>query len=197
MNKFVKTLLVASMALAATAAEARTYYLSESNTLADGVNYVQVDVNESAGSLNFAVQSIFGGWGLDKFFFNLTPSSFPATISNLSSGWGTVTNGAPYNVSEFGLFTNQQNTDRGASLLNLSFTVSAPSALSLNNLVANSEGWIFAAHQKCGRGNTCQGIGEVTSHHVAGPSTVPLPAAAWLFGSALIGFMGWSSRRRV
>lgn len=28
-------------------------------------------------------------------------------------------------------------------------------------------------------------------------SAVPLPAAAWLFGSALLGFMGWSNRRKV
>jgi hypothetical protein len=29
------------------------------------------------------------------------------------------------------------------------------------------------------------------------PSPVPLPAAAWLFGSALMGFMSWSNRRNV
>ena len=29
------------------------------------------------------------------------------------------------------------------------------------------------------------------------PSEVPLPAAAWLFGSALMGFMGFSSRRKL
>ncbi|NTV93879.1 MAG: hypothetical protein HGA75_00480 [Thiobacillus sp.] len=29
------------------------------------------------------------------------------------------------------------------------------------------------------------------------PSEVPLPGAAWLFGSALFGFVAWSNRRRV
>ena len=197
MNKYIKILLAASLVVFAANANAKTYYLTESNALADGINYVQVDVNESAGSLNFTIQSLFGGWGLDKFFFNLTSTSFPATISNLSSGWGTVTNSSPYQASEFGLFTNQEKAP-GASSLTLFFTVTGPSALSLNNLVANAEGWIFAAHQKCGgRDSDCQGIGDISSHHVAGPSTVPLPAAAWLFGSALIGFMGWSNRRRV
>jgi hypothetical protein len=41
-------------------------------------------------------------------------------------------------------------------------------------------------------------IGKV-SHigNVGGTPAVPLPAAAWLFGSALLGFMGFSVRRRV
>lgn len=32
---------------------------------------------------------------------------------------------------------------------------------------------------------------------VVPPSPVPLPGALWLFGSALLGFMGFSSRRKV
>lgn len=39
---------------------------------------------------------------------------------------------------------------------------------------------------------TSNGLGGVTT----GVSAVPLPGAVWLFGSALLGFLGWSSRRR-
>jgi hypothetical protein len=39
---------------------------------------------------------------------------------------------------------------------------------------------------------TDNGLGGFT----IGVSAVPLPGAIWLFGSALLGFLGWSSRRR-
>jgi hypothetical protein len=36
-----------------------------------------------------------------------------------------------------------------------------------------------------------------TDNHAYSVSAVPLPAAAWLFGSALLGFMTVSNRRKV
>jgi hypothetical protein len=38
---------------------------------------------------------------------------------------------------------------------------------------------------------------DVTYHTAPCPPPVPLPAAAWLFGSALLGFVSLSNRRRV
>jgi hypothetical protein len=38
---------------------------------------------------------------------------------------------------------------------------------------------------------------SVTIDGLAVPSPVPIPAAAWLFGTALIGFVGFSRRRKV
>jgi len=195
MNKFVKTLLAATLAFAATTANAKTYFLSESNTFADGVNYVQVDVTENSGALDFLVKALTpSNWGIDKFFFNVDSST--VAISNVSAGWTTVTNPSSFNVSEFGIFNDQEKTQSGDALSTLAFTVNGSDPLTLSNLAANAEGWIFAAHQKC-QGTSCSSIQGISSHFVAGPSTVPMPAAAWLFGSALIGFIGWSNRRRV
>jgi hypothetical protein len=61
-------------------------------------------------------------------------------------------------------------------------------------------GLINALNQQLFRvGLKVQGIdpdGEYSDWFVS-RNVVPLPAAAWLFGSALLGFVGWSKRRKV
>ena len=42
-----------------------------------------------------------------------------------------------------------------------------------------------------------QGLSQFPSDWVTGPSPIPVPAAVWLFGTALIGFVGISRRRKV
>ena len=39
--------------------------------------------------------------------------------------------------------------------------------------------------------------GSATSNWATGPSPVPVPASVWLFGTALLGFIGFSSRSKV
>ena len=38
---------------------------------------------------------------------------------------------------------------------------------------------------------------SVTIDGLAVPSEIPIPAAAWLFGAALLGFVGYSRRRKL
>ncbi|MBM4207114.1 MAG: VPLPA-CTERM sorting domain-containing protein [Gammaproteobacteria bacterium] len=180
-------------------AQAATFYLTQSNTLADGVNYAQIDVTENGGNLDFIVQALNpANWSIDKFFFNLDVNNI--TVSGLPASWSF--DNSSQNVSQFGVFSDSADANKGnQSLFTLAFTVDGVNNLSLANLVANSSGWIFAAHQKCqSKVGDCQGIADITSHYIAGPgqvSNVPVPAAVWLFGSALAGLGGVTRRKRA
>jgi hypothetical protein len=198
-KNIISTLLSSLLLLSGSQVYANTYFLNQSNTLADGVNYAQVDVLESGGNLNFTVQALTPtNWKFSNFYFNLGGSTGKVTLMGLPSGWSADTN---QNVSEFDVFSNG-GKGKGNSLQSIfSFTADGKKPLSFANLVANEDGWIFAAHMQCQskKNNPCSAVEGEKSHHIAGPeiSPVPIPGAIWLFGSALIGFVSMSNRRKV
>ena len=198
-KRLISSLLCGLFLFAGQQAYANTYFLNQSNTLADGVNYAQVDVLETAGNLNFTVTALEPtNWKFSNFYLNLGGSTGAITLTGLPSGWKADTD---QNVSEFGVFSNGAK-GKGKSLQSVfSFTADGTNTLSFANLLANDEGWIFAAHVQCqSKGNNpCCSVDGETSHHIAGPeiSPVPIPGAIWLFGTALIGFVSMSSRRKV
>ena len=198
-KNLISSLLCSLFVLSAQQAYATTYYLDQSNTYADGVNYAQVDVLESAGNLNFTVTALEPtNWKFSNFYFNLGGSTGAITLTGLPTGWTADTD---QNVSEFGLFSDGAK-GTGSSLQSIfSFTADGTNTLSLANLIANDEGWIFAGHVQCsGRGgNVCSSVDGETSHQIAGPgiSPVPIPGAIWLFGTAIMGFVSMNSRRKV
>lgn len=201
----LKSALLAIIATAsvgfAASAQADTFYLNYSNTVGDvGVNFAQVDVTESAGNLLFNVQSLNPtGWWFDKFYFNLTGSVGNVSLTGLPSGWSADTD---QNVSMFGVFSDGAKGTGNSNYSAFSFTADSDVSLTLANLGANASGWLFAAHQKCGGKNhpECSAMydqqeNEFTSHFIANaPSQIPVPAAAWLLGSALLGFVGYRRR---
>ena len=198
----ISSLLCGMFMFAGQQAIANTYLLNQSNTLADGVDYAQVDVTENAGNLNFTVTALEPtNWKFSNFYFNLGGATGAITLTGLPSGWNADNGKNDQNVSEFGVFSDGAK-GTGSSLQSVfSFTADGTNTLSFANLLANDEGWIFAAHVQCQskRNNPCSGVDGETSHHIAGPeiSPVPIPGAIWLFGSALMGFINMSSRRKV
>ena len=198
-KNLISSLLCGLFVFAGQQAYANTYFLNQSNTLADGFNYAQVDVLENAGNLNFTVTALEPtNWKFSNFYFNLGGSTGAITLTGLPTGWNADTD---QNVSEFGVFSDGAK-GRGNSLQSVfSFTADGTSTLSFANLLANDDGWIFAAHVQCQnkRNNPCSAVGDETSHHIAGPeiSPIPIPGAVWLFGTALMGFISMSSRRKV
>ena len=198
-KRLISSLLCGLFLFAGQQAYANTYFLNQSNTLADGVNYAQVDVLETAGNLNFTVTALVPtNWKFSNFYFNLGGSTGAVTLTGLPSGWNADTD---QNVSEFGVFSDGAK-GKGKSLQSVfSFTADGINTLSFANLLANDEGWIFAAHVQCQskRNNPCSSVDDETSHHIAGPdiSPIPIPGAIWLFGTALMGFISMSSRRKV
>ena len=198
-KNLISSLLCGLFVFAGQQAYANTYFLNQSNELADGVNYAQVDVLENAGNLNFTVTALEPtNWKFSNFYFNLGGSTGAITLTGLPSGWRADTD---QNVSEFGVFSDGAK-GRGNSLQSIfSFTADGTNTLSFANLLANDDGWIFAAHVQCQnkRNNPCSAVGDETSHHIAGPdiSPIPIPGAIWLFGTALVGFISMNSRRKV
>lgn len=196
---FLPVILLGLLALSGRQALAATYFLNQSNTYADGVSYAQVDVLEDAGDLDFTVQALTPtNWQFSNFYFNLGDSLGTVSLTGLPSGWSADTN---QNVSEFGVFSDGAK-GAGNSLQSLfTFTVDSTLALTLANLVANEDGWLFAAHVQCQNkeASPCSAVDEATSHHIAGPglSEIPTPSAIWLLGTALLGFVTFSNRRKV
>ena len=198
-KSLISSLLCSLFVLAGQQAHANTYYLNQSNELADGVNYAQVDVLESGGNLNFTVTALEPtNWKFSNFYFNLGGSTGAITYTGLPSGWKADTD---QNVSEFGEFSDGIK-GKGNSLQSVfSFTADGVNTLSFASLLANDDGWIFAAHVQCQskRNNPCSSVEGESSHHIAGPelSPVPIPGAIWLFGTALMGFISMNSRRKI
>ena len=197
----ISALLGSLFLLAGSQAYANTYFLSQSNTLADDVNYAQVEVLENAGTgnLDFTVTSLEpNNWKFSNFYFNLGGSTGDITLTGLPTGW---TADSDQNVSEFGVFSDGAKGNGNSLQSVFSFTADGTNTLSFANLLANEDGWIFAAHSQCQnkRNNPCSAVGDETSHHIAGPdiSPIPIPGAIWLFGTALMGFISMSSRRKV
>lgn len=194
-------LLIAGIALAASPASASsyTYYLDQSNTLPDGTDYASVLVDDAGGNLNFTVTALSPtNWKFSNFYFNLGGTVGTVSLLGLPTGWVSDTD---QNVSAFGVFSDGEKKQGPGGSLQSSFSFVADSnvSLSLTNLVPNADGWIFAAHMQC-QGTSCSEVDGNSSHFIAGPgelNPVPIPAAAWLFGSALLGFVSLSNRRKV
>lgn len=195
----ISALFAGLLGLATQPVLASTYYLNQSNTLADGINYAQVDVLENGGNLDFTVSALTPtNWKLSNFYFNLGGSVGTVSLTGLPSGW-SADNGQ--NVSSFGVFSDGGKGTGSTLQSSFTFTADSTVALTLANLASNSQGWIFAAHVQCQNktNSPCSSENGATSHFIAGPEVapVPLPAAAWLFGSALLGFVSLSNRRKV
>lgn len=195
MTIFLKrVLLVLAGCLVIAPATASTFYLTESNALPGGTQYARVDVLENAGNLDFTVTALApSGWKFSNFYFNLAGDPGAVSLLNLPGSW---TQQADRNVSMFGIFSDGEKGTGNSLQSAFSFTVDALSSLTLASLAPNASGWMFAAHMQC-QGGECDAVLGQSSHFVAGPAPVPLPAAAWLFGSALLGFVTVSNRRRI
>jgi hypothetical protein len=196
-KQLLSALFVGLLGMAAQPALASsvTYYMDQSNALANDVNYGSVLVDDGTGDLDFTVNVIDPeGWRFSSFYFSLGGTLGDVTV-NAPSQWN-VDSGM--NVSEFGAFTDGVYGSGAPRLKStFTFTVASTVSLTLDNLVLNSSGYRFASQMKCATqgGNACSGAGTdsngdpITSHWVAnGVPAVPLPAAVWLFGSVLLGF---------
>lgn len=194
------------LALAGTAQAASvSYYLDQSNAephLPDGVNYLQVTVSDAVfGPDNEAIRfdvdllpaltSIAGNnFGIQSFGFNtlLDTGAVLAAITGLPTGW-TKTDDA--NQDGFGTF-ELVNSGGGANRQNptLTFYISGIAGDSVLDYVALSggnagQGNVYFASHVAGFLDQDPGGAELTSAFFGGSAVVPVPAAVWLFGSAL------------
>lgn len=178
-----------------------SFYLDQSNTEAswpDGTNYLQVTIFDSItnpGDIEFLITplptltaSAGANFGIQSFGFN---SAHALTATNIvaPAGWsigsGNQDGFGAYAVTESGNGSNRQNP--------LAFRITGISGDVVTDYALAGAGgaqgaYYFAAHVA---GMT--DVNGATSAYFGGNAVVPVPAAAWLFGSAL-GFAGFLRR---
>jgi hypothetical protein len=199
-----------------------SYYLDQSNALADGINYLQVTVSDDGladpQAIQFTVDllspltGIAGtNFGIQRFAFNtnLDWMLVADAIENLPSGWRirSVTE-----ISGFGVFelvTSGTGSTRVAPQLTFSIDSSGligdtvydyaiaaacPSSDSPATCIPSQGPSYFAAHVA-----GFSGPNGISSAYFGGSTpasgVVPVPAAVWLMGSAL-GLLGGLRRRQ-
>ena len=212
----IKKLLFATGALlmCGTAQAAADLYCSTSHAMSgiavSDVTYNTANANDCYGvvSSSFSGASAINGlnltWGNDWAYLDATDNTsgtylgikFTVTENTSTNTWlltGTDTNGsAPLNLP---------------AGMDIAIAIKTSSAYALwyfDNVVfdgSDGGGWKATFTSKCGGG--CGGMG--TSYNIVAlgrdakdipPSTVPVPAAAWLLGSGLIGLVGAGARKR-
>lgn len=207
----IKSALIALAAVAAIAlqpAMAATYNFTvvENNSALDFSNQLRVEVAEVIGGASF---TFFNDVGIRSsiaaiYFDDLTPRMFidPIGISGQSSGVKFKSTGAPPNLpggQTIGFVADDANSVKGAVTNGVDASGEwisflgfwANSNTSFSNLVSAMDSGAFRV------GVHLRALPDGQSETYVTPSAVPLPAAAWLFGSALFGFMVVSNRRKV
>lgn len=195
---------VSALILAAAPARAASvsFFLDQSNQLSNDVNYLSVSLMDNdTGGVNILVKtldplnSIAGDhFGIQKFGFSLSNGDI-AEITDLSDGWKATHN---KRMDGFGQFDIRLQGKGSARTDELSFKVSGVSLDNFDPLfsahVAGLE-WCNIGDERC---NLCIGKDCPTSAYFAGsvPDThLPIPPAAWLFGTGLIGLVAVARRK--
>jgi len=193
--------IVCSLSQSADAGQ--SYYLNQSNTFGDGINYGQVTIDITGNVANFTADpynvvtngstTIYTadatGFGFQSFGFNVTGSTSLYTISNLAAGWSVQ--GGP-NQDGFGSFDFNRDTSSAANRQDpLTFTVTysgAPGTFNYANFETVGSGgeqgsYYFAGHVA---GFTSNVPGGETSHYIGGSTPVPsVPEPSTLLGGLL------------
>jgi len=157
----------------------------------------------SDGSFEAFCADLFQTWG-----YNSNPSSFktynvanfgnPANftaLNQLADYYDQVTDSVTSTAFQLSVWEILfEDTTLPFSLDTGDFTASSSTALA----ISTANGWL----NTLGQAQDKYSIGYLTNSSFQDlvyvtPSPVPLPAAAWLFGSALFGFITLSNRRKV
>jgi hypothetical protein len=186
-------------------AASMSYFLDQSSDLVNGVNYAKVTISDGVdGDIDFTVEVFVDAFptplgdpfGMQTFSFNydaaldlsagnivdINPDSW-TIVDNKNAGGG------------FGKFEFQAKGDGSSRTELLTFTISGVVGDTIASYALGKEGGdgeFFAAHIA----GYDDGVSGNSSGHFAGSTAVPIPAAAWLFGSGLL-MLGGLMRRKA
>ena len=182
-----------------------SFFLNQSNVLPDGNNYLQITIDDEglAGAINFKVQTIapltgFSGsnFGIQQFGFNSLELGVN-NISGLPNSWKLKHD---KKMNEFGKFENVlvgKKWHRENSLMFSIIGIEDDSIYSYANNYDGENGFFYSANVAgfCPADKRKQSGDCISNAYFAGGSPVPVPAAIWLFGSGLVGLLGFVRRK--
>lgn len=205
-------LLVGLGVAAPSQAASISYFLDQSDKMADGINYLQVTIDDEGdpGEINFTVSILQplldvasdGRFGITKFAFNALPGitvkKKNIDFSNLNKTW---THGKNQDMAGFGRYDNRLRTTSAKSPVSTTITFSVfgvdlDTISSYIELAQNSiEGPSFFSARVTGldlpcvqptsRSGTRSGSCKPTDAFFGGVQAVPAPPAVWLLGTAV------------
>lgn len=216
MKTYIKSVVFAVAALGAMAlqnASASTYDFARitANSTTNVASQLSMDVSASGAGALFTFRNNVGtASSITDIYFDdiVAPGNLFTTIqhsSNSGSGVSFGSSATPGNlpggnlinfVADYSNDSDSPITDKGVNLATewVSFLGTFASMKDFNGLIAALDSGSFRV------GLHVQAIGGPDGNsdsYVNQPNVVPLPAAAWLFGTALFGFITVSNRRKV
>jgi len=186
-----------------------SYFLDQSNKLADGTNYMQVTIADGVdGAIDFTVTALQplldiaadGRFGITKFAFNVVEgikvTRDNVDISSLPEGW---VYGQQQPMDGFGKFDRRLRTtsDKTPLTPSISFSIVGIDFDTLASYVelsrdstegptffsARVNGLVLPCEEPTSRSNKC----KPTDAFFGGVQAVPAPPAIWLLGTAVAG----------
>lgn len=172
-----------------------SFFLNESNRLPDGINYLSVNLTENlAGGVDVLAQTLDPlndlrscGFGIQKFAFSFDDGTM-GDVTGLPDGWKVKSD---RRMNGFGKFDTGLLGNAHTRTDILSFTINGVGIDDFESYFAVKVGGL---DDSAGPSNAFFGgsleDGSTSIAHA------PVPAAAWLFGSGLLGLIGAARRRR-
>ncbi|MCR4346409.1 MAG: hypothetical protein NUV55_04250 [Sulfuricaulis sp.] len=195
-------LCLMTLVMAPSHAATVSFYLNESNRLADGVNYLSVNLTENlTGGVDVLAKTLGPlndlqscGFGIQKFAFNFDDGTM-ADVTGLPDGWMVKSDRG---MNGFGRFDTGLLGLKNARADTLSFTVNGVGIDDFESLFAVKVGGLdsrfgpssafFAGSLENGFSSPAAGNTNVSL------AAVPVPPAVWLLSSGLLGLIGVARR---
>lgn len=211
---FAASLLVGLLCATSSQAASVSFYLDQSNKLADGVNYLQVTIADGAdGAVDFTVTALQPlldmageGFGIQRFAFNVIGGTATdrRDVTNLPDEWRALNGGG---MAGFGLFDMKLNSNGKNHRDPLTFSITGVDFDTILSYVDLSTGHarqgfsLFSARVvglnfgNCGSATDKGDKTCVESAFFGGTQAVPAPPAIWLLGTAVAALAGRRIRR--
>lgn len=188
MKTFRKTILATSILLASSTAQAYTLQYTDTNG-----DFFTLDQNDADQAQYFA-DSLSGFGDPAAFTLQMEAMNIPVSLADTINGWrqdiAQQTGGfdCPYCVIELVEHSSYQTTETGSIFMNVSNLELDKSNNPTDLFFTEVDTYIVSM-------NFWYTAEDIGNPGIAPVSAVPIPAAAWLFGSGLIGMVGVARRK--
>ena len=224
-QRFAAALLIGLFSATTSQAASVSFYLDQSNKLADGVNYLQVTIADGTdGAIDFTVTALQplldlagDNFGIQRFAFNIVGGTATERrdVTALPADWRARNDGRMAGFGRYDITLNGRGKpDSRQDPLTFSITgVSLDTILSYVDLSTgrSPEGYsFFSAHvaglnfgcdsaepKKASSARSNSGSSCISSAYFGGTQAVPAPPAVWLLGTAVAALAGRRLRRRA